>query len=120
MARQEIILFIDEIRSNFPDVIPLMDKHESWELTFRMEEFANLTTFAFNENKVTNAIKHLPYMNLKLDSASPTELKYIDAYYVEQLFWKATHIGIEIGWPLVPDKLKKLYLDFHGRKPKIQ
>ena len=75
MARQEIILFIDEIQSNFPDVIPLMNKHESWELTFRMEEFANLTTFAFNENEVTNALNHFSYMSLKLDSASPTEIE---------------------------------------------
>ena len=40
-------------------------------------------------------------------------VEYIDSYYVEHLFWNATPIGIEIGWPLVPDKLKKLYLDFH-------
>lgn len=120
MEKQEIIRFIKDIQCKFPDVIPLMDKHESWALTFRMEEFANLTTFAFNENKVTNALKHLSYMSLKLDSASPAELEYIDAYYVEHLFCKATPIGIEIGWPLVPDKLKKLYLDFHGQAPKIR
>ncbi|KDC54271.1 DUF7674 family protein [Pseudoalteromonas sp. S3431] len=120
MEKQEIIRFIKDIQCKFPDVIPLMDKHESWALTFRMEEFANLTTFAFNENKVTNALKHLSYMSLKLDSASPAELEYIDTYYVEHLFCKATPIGIEIGWPLVPDILKKLYLDFHGQAPKIR
>jgi hypothetical protein len=36
------------------------------------------------------------------------------------LFWKATPIGIEMGWPLVPDKLKKLYLNFHGQAPQIR
>lgn len=120
MADQEIRQFIEDIQSKFPDVIPLMDKHEECEFTFRMEEFANLTTFAFNENKNADALKYLSYMGLKLETASPAEFEYIDTYYVEHLFWKATPIGIEMGWPLVPDKLKKLYLNFHGQAPQIR
>ena len=43
MAKSEIRRFLKEIRTKFPDVVPLMEKHESWALTFLMGEFANLT-----------------------------------------------------------------------------
>lgn len=117
MADQEIRQFIEDIQSKFPGVISLMYKHEECEFAFRMEEFANLTTFAFNENRLAEAEKHLSYMSQKLDSASPEELEYINTYYVEHLFWKATPDGIQFGWPLVPNNLKKLYIDFHGKEP---
>ena len=120
MAKAEIRRFIKDIQTRFPDTVPLMEKHESWALTFRMEEFANLTTFAFNEHRLSEAEKHLSYMSQKLDSATLAELEYIDTYYVEHLFWKATADGIKSGWPLIPNNLKKLYIDFHGKEPKAR
>ena len=118
MAKAEIKRFIKDIQSRFPDTVPLMEKHESWALTFRMEEFANSTTFAFNENRLAEAERHLSYISQKLDSATSIEFEYIDKYYVEHLFWNATPAGIKAGWPLVPNNLKKLYIDFHGKEPK--
>ena len=32
---------------------------------------------------------------------------------------KGTKEGIERGWPLVPENLRKLYLDFHGKPPRV-
>ena len=32
MAKSEIRRFLKEIRTKFPDVVPLMEKHESWAL----------------------------------------------------------------------------------------
>ncbi len=120
MEKNQIRHLIREIQTRFPCVLPLMEKHDSEEFTFLMEEFANLTTYAFNQNNLADAQSHLSFISLKLESASLEELEYIDTYYVEHLFWKGTPQGIEIGWPLVPENLKKMYLDFHGHEPKAK
>ena len=119
MAKSEIRRFLKEIRTKFPDVVPLMEKHESWALTFLMEEFANLTTILLNQGDLEEALEQLQYMSEKLDTATKAEFEYIDVYYTEHLFWKGTKEGIKRGWPLVPDNLKKLYLDFHGKPPRV-
>ncbi|KTF09980.1 hypothetical protein Q4540_02585 [Pseudoalteromonas carrageenovora] len=119
MAKSEIRQFLKEIRTKFPDVVPLMEKHEKWALTFLMEEFANLTTILFNRGNLEEALEQLQYMSEKLDTATKAEFEYIDVYYTEHLFWKGTKEGIECGWPLVPDNLKKLYLCFHGKAPRV-
>ena len=119
MAKSEIRRFLKEIRTKFPNVVPLMEKHESWALTFLMEEFANLTTILLNQGNFEEALEQLQYMSEKLDTATKAEYEYIDVYYTEHLFWKGTKEGIEHGWPLVPDNLKKLYLGFHGKPPRL-
>ena len=119
MAKSEIRRFLKEIRTKFPDVVPLMEKHEKWALTFLMEEFANLTTILFNQGNLEEALEQLQYMSEKLDTATKAEFEYIDVYYTEHLFWKGTKEGIERGWPLVPGNLKKLYLGFHGKAPRV-
>ena len=110
MAKSEIRRFLKESRTKFPDVVPLMEKHESWALTFLMGEFANLTTILLNQGDLEEALEQLHYMSEKLDTATEAEFEYIDVYYTEHLFWKGTKEGIERGWPLVPDNLKKTVL----------
>ena len=78
------------------------------------------TLAVVNENNLTEAQKHLSFMSEKLDTATPVELEYIDRYYVEHLFWKATPDGIKSGWPLVPSNLKKMYISFHGKEPRTR
>ena len=119
MVKSEIRQFLKEISTKFPDVVPLMEKHEKWALTFLMEEFANLTTILFNQGNLEEALEQLQYMSEKLDTATKAEFEYIDVYYAEHLFWKGTKEGIERGWPLVPGNLKKLYLGFHGKAPRV-
>ncbi|MHC6646476.1 DUF7674 family protein [Alteromonas sp. HB246098] len=119
MAKSEIRQFLNEICTKFPNVVPLMEKHEKCEHPFLMEEFANLTTILFNQGNLEEALEQLQYMSEKLETASKAEFEYIDVYYTEHLFWEGTREGIEYGWPLVPDNLKKLYLDFHGKAPRV-
>ncbi|MAP23461.1 MAG: hypothetical protein CL582_21235 [Alteromonadaceae bacterium] len=119
MAKSEIRQFLKEICTKFPNVVPLMEKHEKCEHPFLMEEFANLTTILFNQGNLEEALEQLQYMSEKLESASKAEFEYIDVYFTEHLFWKGTQEGIEYGWPMVPDNLKKLYLDFHGKAPRV-
>ncbi|AXR00621.1 hypothetical protein D0N37_21840 [Pseudoalteromonas piscicida] len=94
-----------------------MAEHEKWATSFCMEAFANLTTYAFNNGELEVAAAYLDYINNKLTNASPPLRNFIDAYYVEHLFWRATQRGIDLGWPLLPTNLKALYLDFHGNIP---
>ena len=85
MAKSEIRRFLKEIRTKFPDAVPLMEKHESWALTFLMEEFANLTTILLNQGDLEEALEQLQYMSEKLDTATKAEFEYIDVYYTEHL-----------------------------------
>ncbi|WP_105167456.1 DUF7674 family protein [Pseudoalteromonas sp. T1lg23B] len=117
MAKAEVTRFIEEIKTRFPEVTALMKKHESWAFTSLMEEFANLTTTKLNTGNLEDAQRYLLYMSEKLKVATPTEHEYIDVYYVEHLFWQGTQQGIANGWPLLPENLKALYLDFHGKPP---
>lgn len=120
LAKIEIKRLIKEIQLLFPEVVPLMAEHENCATSFRMEAFANLTTYAFNNGELEAAAAHLDYINNKLTNASPPLCNFIDAYYVEHLFWRATQRGIDLGWPLLPTNLKQLYLDFHGNIPTLR
>lgn len=48
----------------------------------------------------------------------PTDVqKCIDVAFTENLFWSVESQKIEPYWQLLPDLLKTLFIDFHGRKP---
>ncbi|KJY93542.1 hypothetical protein TW73_19325 [Pseudoalteromonas piscicida] len=117
MAKKEIKGLLDQIRCLFPELGPLMDKHEPWATTYQMEAFADLTTLAFNHKKQECSKAYLGFISNQLVDASPAIREFIDVYYVEHLFWCATQQGIDFGWPLIPTNLKALYLDFHGSEP---
>jgi hypothetical protein len=106
--------FFDEICSVFPEIKPLMDMQNEFMITAKMEVFADATCIAFADGNISLAKNYLSYINNKLIDAHPIEFEYIDVYYVEHLFWKANDDTKAIGWPLVPPKLQKLYVDFHG------
>ncbi|MGB2742557.1 MAG: hypothetical protein WBC60_18585 [Cognaticolwellia sp.] len=106
---------LDEICTIFPEMIPVMDNHERYMMTSKMEAFADATCKALAQGHIALAEKYLAYIDNKLIDAHSTVFEYIDVYYVEHLFWEATPSTKAIGWPLIPDKLQKLYVNFHGK-----
>ena len=85
--------------------------------TSMMEEFANATTEAFERGDPSRGVAYLAFMSSRLDAGNKEEYRFIDVYYVENLFWPRGTEAARIGWPLVPENLKALYLDFHRRPP---
>lgn len=117
--KEKIIeVFLNEICALFPEIKPLMDKHEDLMNTSKMEEFANATTRAFGRaGKPDRGKEYLEYMSKKLDRSKPIEYKFIETYYVENLFWDSPKKYVEVGWQHTPNNLKRLYVNFHGKEP---
>ena len=94
-----------------------MEGHDEITTTSRMEEFANATTEAFAKGEIERAEAYLSFMSKRAEECTPIEFEYIDVYYVENLFWPHGTSAARVGWRHVPDNLKKLFVDFHGRSP---
>jgi hypothetical protein len=95
-----------------------MDKHDDYMTTSKMEAFGEATTLAFSRNgDPKKGAAYLNFISERLRIATPEESKYIDTNYTEVLFFGATEKAIDIGWPLVPQNLKDLYIKFHGYPP---
>ncbi len=108
---------LNEICTHFPEIRALMDSHEQCMTTSKMEAFAHATTNAIADGNLVLAQKYLNYIDLKITNAHPKEFEYIDVYYTENLFWDVSSKTKEIGWRLVPARLQKLYVAFHGAPP---
>lgn len=115
--RQVITQFLNDICAAFPEVRPLMNRHEQSMPTAKMEAFANETTRAFAVGDLERGTAYLEFMSRRLDPGRKLEFEYIDVYYVEALFWPHGSPAAAVGWPCVPDNLKALFLRFHGRPP---
>jgi hypothetical protein len=110
--------FLEDICTAFPEIRPLMDKHDEYMTTSKMEAFGEATTLAFSRNgDPKKGAAYLNFMSKRLNNATPEEAKYIDTYYTEVLFHESSEKAISIGWPLVPQNLKDLYIKFHGYQP---
>jgi hypothetical protein len=109
--------FLSDICAAFPEILSKMEAHEDYMTASRMEEFANATTAAFSQGDVARGTSYLSFMSERLNVENLKEYEFIDVYYVENLFWPPHSNAATIGWPLVPDNLKTLYLRFHGRSP---
>ncbi|MEJ2913635.1 DUF7674 family protein [Pseudoalteromonas sp. C12FD-1] len=112
-----IFNLLDEIITQFPEVKALMSIYDEDETSFRMEAFSKATTHAFALGNVEQALRYLNYMAKKLINAEAKVIEHIDVYYVETLFWGASPHTIALGWPLVPESLQTLYINFHGKAP---
>ena len=95
----------------------MLSIYDEGETTYKMETFSKATTHAFALGYVEQAQRYLSFMAEKLVNAEAKVIEYIDAYYVETLFWGASSHTIAVGWPLVPANLQKLYINFHGKAP---
>lgn len=112
-----ISAFLEDICVAFPEMRPLMNQHEDYMLTSKMEEFSNATTRAFEEGNREKGLAYLIFMSKRLEKAIPKKSEYINVYYVEGLFCGASRRAISDGWPLVPENLEKRFLEFHGMPP---
>lgn len=57
-------------------------------------------------------------IGLSFESGDETVRNCIDVSFVENLFWQVSDVGsIATYWAALPDNLRRLYLDFHGRDP---
>ena len=119
MNRERLInAFLEEICRDFPELEVRMNLHDEAMTTSKMEEVAKATTEAIAGGNIELAKKYLSFMEGRLSQANSVEYEFIDVYFAENLFWGASSETIEKGWCLVPTKLKKLYVAFHGRSPK--
>ena len=109
--------FLGDICAAFPEMRSRMERHEDFMSTARMQEFAEATTEAFGAGDTRRALDYLGFMSARLSEDNSKEFEYIDVYYVENLFWPRGTEAARVGWPLVPENLKSLYLNFHGRPP---
>lgn len=117
--KTDVVIYnlLHEITAQFPEVKALLSIYDKDETTFKMEAFSKATTHAFALGYVEQAQRYLSFMAEKLVNAEAKVIEYIDAYYVETLFWGASSHTIAVGWSLVPANLQKLYINFHGKAP---
>jgi hypothetical protein len=117
-GNQSVAALLGDVCTAFPEIRPLMDEHEDFAATDRMEAFAKATTLAFSHvGDPQKAQAYLAFVSARLRTGTAEERKFLDAYYAEVLFWQAGADVIKSGWPLVPQNLKDLYLAFHGKPP---
>jgi hypothetical protein len=109
--------FLTDICTAFPEIRSRMDRHDDYMTTSKMQEFAEATTEAFASGDTKAAVAYLTFMSKRLNVDNDREYEFIDVYYVENLFWPPGTEAARIGWPLVPENLKRLYLEFHRKPP---
>lgn len=116
----EIVPLIQEIRQRFPEVAFDIDQwinrqgfKEADNASFAaFEAFSNTTTAAIKRKDKDSALRYLHFIEEKLKAANSIELEYIDVYYVESLMWDINDPELyRWGWRLIPEKIKKLYLE---------
>lgn len=120
MEAENIQYFLEDICKTFPEVRPLMERLEPYMTTEHMEAFATATTKELGQIDPARGVAYLTYMSEKLRVATTERRKFIDVYYVENLFWQASPVAIKQGWKFVPENLKSLYLAFHGKPPQAK
>jgi hypothetical protein len=115
--RAVVVAFLNDICEAFPEMRPLMNRHEQLMTTSKMEEFANETTRAFGVGDTDRAISYLTFMSHQLNPEHKVEYEYIDVYYVENLFWPHGSEAARAGWSHMPENLRELFIKFHGKPP---
>ena len=117
-------VFIDEIREMFPEASKLADRNhrdlgfepEDEAFSIWLENFSKATDEYMNKDQSDEVAQHFSFFSLKVRTGTPEIRQLIDVSYVENLFWSATNSSIEKYWPKLPQSLKDLYVQFHGRE----
>jgi hypothetical protein len=118
MEIQETKRMLRDICSRFPEIRSRIESHDEYMTTLRLEEFSRCTTDALADDDQSKGMAYLKYMMEKYRTASPEGRRFIDTYFVEALFWKATKKTVNRSWCLIPEPFKDLYVAFHGQPPK--
>jgi hypothetical protein len=109
--------FLADICAAFPEIRSRMERHDDYMTTSKMQEFAEATTEAFGHGAKETGVAYLAFMSKRLNINQPKEYEFIDVCYVENLFWPHGTDAARVGWPLMPENLKELFLEFHRKPP---
>jgi len=125
MTRDEFCSFIKE---KFPTISKKADKEyvrrwddyvddEYYSYSW-FEALANALNSEMNKNIPADNYKELlEFISAVFNSGCEEIKKAIDVAFVENLFWAVYENKSESYWTLLPENLKKLYVDFHGKTP---
>jgi hypothetical protein len=59
------------------------------------------------------------YLDMKYRTGSKEIRNCIDVSFVENLFWEVVPKNAALVWATLPKNLQQLYIEFHGRSPKL-
>lgn len=121
-----VLDFYNVTRTNYPDVTEKADKEHirmwdeidpefaySW-----FESLANALNIEMTSNvEVEKHKKLLEFISAKYRTGEKEVKNCIDVAFTENLFWEVPAIKAEPYWKTLPENLKELYIDFHGKEP---
>lgn len=118
----------EEFRSQYAELTKATDArhvkiwgsvgHESVYSWF--ESLANtLNAQMGNAEQRTDFTSIFEYFDMKLRTGSKEVKHCIDVSFVENLFWQVSSQNAAPIWAILPTNLQQLYIDFHGRSPKL-
>ncbi|EAR09233.1 DUF7674 family protein [Reinekea blandensis] len=114
------------IREKFPEFLEAADKehvriwdevtpetHYSW-----FESLANAINELMSSGEMLDSMARLFEYLSEVDLSSGIEIKQlIDVSFVENLFWEVSPGNAAKPWYLLPENLKKYYVEFHLGTP---
>lgn len=117
------IRIVEALRAAFPEQATQIDEaldrdgYEDAPHTW-VERFSQFTTDAIGRGDSSTAASHLKLVSRLLAAGDESTLRCIDVAYVESLMWdiKDERVKRE-AWKLVPENLKRLYVEMWGEKP---
>jgi hypothetical protein len=128
MAEKEIKQLYSEVQKDYPDICEIADQMYSdyWNSLVEVE-FSEYSWFESLANALNSEMqkqvdpsKYLELLELIRHSfmMGDADVKQaIDVAFVENLFWKVPRNKVIPYWEVFPEKLKKLYIGFHGSDP---
>lgn len=124
-----VVELFEEFRDTFPEVSKAADaRHiEMLGSVEQKEAFLWFESLAGALNDQMGLQKRHPeisavfmFFDAKFRNGNDEVRNCIDVSLVENLFWDVNPRNAFLLWAVLPDNLRQLYLDFHGRPPKLE